>query len=75
VTWNGLIILIGQGALRWKPGVTGIINGGLFAARTRAADGSLLSTPMDVMYNITDTAQIKAANQLFPFSPIAIKEK
>ena len=75
ITWNGLIVLIGQGALHWKPGVMGIINGGLFTARTRAADGSLLSTPMDVMYNITDTAQIKAANQLFPFSPIAIKEK
>jgi hypothetical protein len=30
---------------------------------------------MDVMYNITDAAQIKAANQVFPFSPIAIKEK
>ena len=75
ITWNGLIVLIGQGAVHWKPGVMGIINGGLFTARTRAADGSLLSTPMDVMYNITDVAQIKAANQLFPFSPIAIKEK
>src|SRR5262245_10933588 len=75
ITWNGLIMVIGQGVLRWKPGVMGIINGGLFVARTRAPDGSLLSTPMDVTYNITDTAQIKAANQPFPFSPIAIKEK
>ena len=75
ITWNGLIVVIGQGVLRWKPVVTGVINGGLFTARTRAVDGSLLSTPMGVMYNITDAAQIKTANQAFPFSPIAIKEK
>jgi len=75
ITWNGLIVVIGQGVILWKPGVTGIINGGLFAARTRAADGSLLSTPMSVMYDITDTTQIKAANQLFPFISIAIREK
>jgi Tfp pilus assembly protein PilX len=75
VTWNGLIVVIGQGVILWKPGVTGIINGGLFAARTRAADGSLLNTPMSVMYDITDATQIKAANRLFPFSPIAIREK
>jgi Tfp pilus assembly protein PilX len=75
ITWNGLIVVIGQGVIHWKPGVTGIINGGLFAARTRAVDGSLLNTPMSVMYDITDTSQIKAANRLFPFSPIAIREK
>jgi Tfp pilus assembly protein PilX len=75
ITWNGLIVVIGQGVIHWKPGVTGIIDGGLFAARTRAVDGSLLSTPMSVMYDITDTTQIKAGNRLFPFTPIAIREK
>jgi Tfp pilus assembly protein PilX len=75
ITWNGLIVVIGQGVVRWKAGVTGTINGGLFAARTRAADGSLLTAPLDVMYMITDASQIKAANRLFPFNPIAISEK
>ena len=75
VSWNGLILVIGQGVLRWSPGVTGTINGGLFVARTRATDGSLLVTPADVSYNITDPIQIKAANQSFPYNAIAIKER
>jgi Tfp pilus assembly protein PilX len=75
ITWNGLILIIGQGVLRWKPGIAGSINGGLFVARTRAVDGSLLLAPMDVMYTITDVSQIKAANQLFPFNPIAVSER
>jgi len=75
ITWNGLIVVIGQGVVRWKAGVTGTINGGLFAARTRAADGLLLAAPLDVMYNITDASQIKAANRLFPFNSIAVSEK
>ena len=75
ITWNGLIVVIGQGVVRWSPGVTGILNGGLFVARTRAPNGTLLVSPMDVMYTITDASQIKAANQLFPFNPIAINEK
>ena len=75
ITWNGLIVVIGQGVVRWNIGVTGVVNGGLFVARTRAPDGTLLVSPMDVMYTITDASQIKAANQLFPFNPIAINEK
>ena len=75
ITWNGLIAVIGQGVVRWKAGVTGTINGGLFAGRTRSADGTLLPVPVDITYNITDVSQIKAANRLFPFNPIAISEK
>jgi type IV pilus assembly PilX-like protein len=75
ITWNGLILVIGQGVLRWNTGVTGNVNGGLFVARTRAPDRTLLLTPIDVMYNITDASQIKAANQRFPFNPIAINER
>ena len=73
-TWNGLILVIGQGVLRWN-GVSGTINGGLFTARTRAADGALLSAPAGVTFNITDVAQIQAANRSFPYNPIAIKER
>jgi hypothetical protein len=75
LNWNGLILVIGQGVVRWSPGITGTINGGLFTARTRATDGSLLVTPTDVTYNITDPAQIRAANQSFPYNTIAIKER
>jgi Tfp pilus assembly protein PilX len=75
ITWNGLIVVIGEGVVRWKAGVTGTINGGLFAGRTRAPDGSLLPAPVDVTYNITNVSQIKAANRLFPFNPIVISEK
>jgi Tfp pilus assembly protein PilX len=75
VTWNGLIAIIGQGVVRWQPGVSGTINGGLFVARTRGIDGSLLAMPTGVMFDITDPAQIRAANQQFPFNLIAMKEK
>jgi len=47
----------------------------LFAARTRAPDGSLLPSPEDVVFNIFDTAQMKAANRSFPYNAIAIRER
>jgi hypothetical protein len=75
ITWNGLILVIGQGVLRWNLGVSGTINGGTFVARTRAAGGSLLSAPENVVFTITDAAEIKAANQSFPYNPIVIREK
>src|SRR6266571_8703515 len=42
-TWNGLILVIGQGVMHWDNSVHGTINGGLFLARTRAPDRTLLS--------------------------------
>jgi len=75
ITWNGLILVIGQGVLRWNPGVSGNINGGVFVARTREPNGSLLHAPADVAFTITDAAQMKAANRSFPYNPIAIREK
>jgi Tfp pilus assembly protein PilX len=72
-TWNGLILVIGQGTLHKNAAAT--VNGGLFVARTRAVDGSLLSVPEDVLFQITDALQIKAANRAFPYNPIAIREK
>jgi hypothetical protein len=74
-TWNGLILVIGQGVIRWNPGVSGIVNGGLFVARTRAANGALLSSPESISFDITDVAQIQAANRRFPYNAIALREK
>lgn len=74
-TWNGLVTVIGQGIVRLSPGVAMTVNGALFAARTRAPDGSLLPSPEDVVFNIFDTAQMKAANRSFPYNAIAIRER
>jgi len=80
-TWNGLILIIGQGVWTWSTGARGTINGGLFIARTRAADGSLLAAPGDTTVDlgpatiVYDAAAIRAANQTFPYNPIAIKER
>ncbi len=79
--WNGLILIIGQGALSWTNSTTGIVNGGMFVARTRAADGSLLTTPGVIAADLSpaaifyDAAAIRAANQPFPYNPIAIRER
>jgi len=79
--WNGLILVIGQGALSWTKGTTGIISGGIFIAHTRAADGSMLTVPGDIAADLSpaaifyDAAAIRAANQSFPFNPIAIRER
>jgi hypothetical protein len=73
--WNGLILVIGDGVVTLKPGVSRTINGGLFVARTRAPDGSLLAQPANVKFEITDAAQIRAANRVFPYNPVAIKER
>jgi len=80
-TWNGLILIIGQGALTWNSGTTGTVNGGVFVANTLAADGSPLSTPGPVSADLSpaaifyDAAAIKAANQTFPYNAIAIVER
>jgi hypothetical protein len=74
-TWNGLVLIIGQGVLRSNSGAQGTINGGLFIARTRTPDGTWLDSPADVLFKITDEAEIKRANRSFPYSPIAFKER
>jgi hypothetical protein len=75
LTWNGLILVIGQGVLRWSSGVSGTIQGGLFVAKTRDTNRALLSAPENVSFTITDVSQIKAANRPFPYNPIAVKER
>jgi hypothetical protein len=89
-TWNGLIVILGQGVLHWNQGL-GSINGGLFIARTLSDDRSmfnLLGTPLAKRGGITadfngaagssiyrDSATILAANGPLPYSPIAIWER
>jgi hypothetical protein len=75
VTWQGLIVVIGRGVITRSPGVTLTVHGGLFTGQTRAPDGSLLTEPGGVTFEITDVEQIKAANRPFPFNPISIREK
>ena len=75
VTWNGLIVVLGRGVMETDSGTAAIVNGGLFIARTQAPDGSLLAAPADVMFSITDPAQMRMANQSFPYNPIAIRER
>jgi hypothetical protein len=58
-TWNGLILVVGTGTVHWN-GYTGTINGGFLSGG---------------VYNVTDTGQIKLANQSFPYTPIAIQER
>src|SRR5215471_4170577 len=47
-TWNGLILVIGQGVVHRN--ATGTINGGMFTARTRTPQGTLLGAPENVVY-------------------------
>jgi len=90
-TWNGLILIIGQGALHWNGAGDGSINGGLFLARTRANDrssenplGTLLSSRGEITADFNgargsgihyNTSLIEAANQALPYNPIAIRER
>jgi hypothetical protein len=79
--WNGLILIIGKGTLTWNSGTTALIQGGLFIAETLAPDGSTLAAPGTVTADLSpatifyDAAAIKAANQTFPYNPIAINER
>jgi hypothetical protein len=58
-TWNGLILVIGSGTVQWNSHI-GTINGGTLAGGT---------------YTVTDAAQIRLANQSFPYTAIAIQER
>lgn len=88
-TWNGLILIIGQGVMHWNT-ANGVVNGGVFLARTRADDrspssplGTLLAERGNVTADFTngggaihyDAAQISAAHQSLPYVAIALKER
>ena len=80
-TWNGLILIIGKGTLIWSAGTSGGVYGGVFVAQTLAPDGSKLSSLGNVSPDLSpatifyDAAAIQAANQTFPYSPIAVVER
>lgn len=83
-TWSGLILVVGQGVLHWNSGGHGSIEGGVFIARTRDEAGTLLSSRGGITADFHraggtgihyNTAAIAAANQGFPYTPIAIKER
>ena len=58
-TWNGLVLVIGTGTVHWN-GYSGTVNGGFYSGG---------------VYTVNDVGQIKLANHLFPYSPIAIQER
>jgi len=90
-TWNGLILVIGQGSFHWNGAGDGSINGGLFLARTRANDrssanplGTLLSSRGEITADFNgargsgiqyNTSMIEAANQALPYNAIAVRER
>jgi hypothetical protein len=45
VTWNGIILVIGQGTVTGDNAGSGVINGAMFVARTRDISGNLLPDP------------------------------
>jgi hypothetical protein len=64
LTWNGLILVIGQGTLHWNA-ADGLVNGGVFAGGTRVTENWIRDDP----------SAIAAANKLLPYVPIAIRER
>ncbi len=63
-TWNGLIVILGQGVFRSDGGV---VNGGVYMTRTDA--------DVDISNIRYDRDAVLAANRSFPYSPVAIRER
>ena len=72
--WNGLILVVGQGALTIDPAANGQVSGGVFVART--VDNS----PVVLNYNASavafklDAVQIAAAHAAYPYTRAAVRE-
>jgi hypothetical protein len=89
--WHGVILVLGQGVMKWSAGGNGAVHGAVMLARTRADDrssenllGSLLAARGPVAADFAaaggsgirlDTSAIAAANQSFPYVAIAVKER
>jgi hypothetical protein len=81
-TWNGLILVIGQGTMRFSGSTTGWISGAVFLSRTKNVDGTLLGqlgTPtLDLSGNKLSVdfsaAEIGRANQRFPYVAVSYRE-
>lgn len=88
-TWNGLILVIGQGVLHIPEGTSGWVEGGLFVARTRDGErdtenvfGGVAPTlgvsTIDLGDNDVTVSfspdEWERANAVFPFVPISYRE-
>jgi hypothetical protein len=88
-SWNGLILVIGQGVLRAAEGATGAISGAVFLTRTRLDDrspanplGTLLQQRGLVTFDLPpgsttiewSEAEMERANQRFPYVPTTYRE-
>lgn len=88
-TWNGLVLVIGQGTMRAAGPTIGWITGGVFLSRTRDIDRSAvnsLGTPLPYLgaalldlsgQTVTvDQSQVEIdrANDRFPFVPVSYRE-
>jgi hypothetical protein len=89
-TWNGPILVVGQGELHWNGGGTGEVQGGVFIAKTRNDDedatnpyGTVASSLGSVIADFNggggngilyNTQTIANAKGLLPYVPIAIRE-
>ena len=89
-TWHGLILIIGQGVLRWDASHHGFVEGEVFIAGTRANDrspsnllGTLLAnrgeSSVDFKAGERDirynASSIAMANRAFPYIPMAVTER
>jgi hypothetical protein len=88
-SWNGLVLVIGQGVVRSPDDTVGSIAGALFLARTRDADRTpehFLGTVLTRRGNVTltlppgsvtierNTTQLDRANRHFPYVATTFKE-
>src|SRR5690606_7621518 len=88
-SWNGLILIVGQGQLLWNVGATGEVNGAMVVARTRGAAGAgnplgdvlLDRGAVHVDFNggggngiLYNSCALADAYRTLPYSPIAIRE-
>ena len=89
-SWTGLILVIGQGMVRWASDASGQVAGAVFIARTRENDRSsvnVLGTPRTTRGPVTavfdggsasaiqlNTASVNLANARFPYVTIAYRE-
>ena len=83
-SWNGIILVIGQGAFTSSKAGEGIINGAVFVAQTRDSSGKLLPDPNLGYSSFTQTgggegiqyssAWVKTAEGLLPYQVLSFRE-
>lgn len=81
-SWNGVILVIGQGTFTSSKKGIGIINGAIFVAQTRDAAGNLLSSLGYSSYTQTGGGSgiqyssnwVKAAQALLPYQVLSFRE-